>query len=219
MRRDKHFHQDVQPWWTRPDPARRPLDDPWKLVLPPGASEKRVVQNHVTEVLATLATVDTRLRMLDTHDKVSFFDRKPDICICPAPHASTLPPAWYIVAIGEVKGRRGNQERFDDDEIGRIVLFLQDLLRARPDRTMATGFLTDTYIIQFFRLRTTRTDLRVDSEVDATRVYFLKRPPEGTDPCGGDWLQSLLMEDPFVLGCPSTELSVSGSAVEITLSR
>ena len=190
--------------------GRRPVEG----VLPQGASEKRVVQPHMTKVIKELANADTRLRMLDTHDKVSFFDRKPDIVICPANYASSLPAAWYIVAIGDVKGRRSGQDKFDDDEIGKVIFFLQDLLRARPDRTTATGFLTDSYIIQFFRVRIISKE-QLNYKVDATRPYYLKRPADGTV-CGGDWLHSLLQENPFTLGAPTIELSVDGSIVEIT---
>ena len=179
LRKNNCLHPDIEPWWTKPDTAKRTDADLWKGVLPQGASKKRVVQPHMTKVIKELAKVDTRLRMLDTHDKVSFFDRKPDIVICPANYASSLPAAWYIVAIGDVKGRRSGQDKFDDDEIGKVIFFLQDLLRARPDKTTATGFLTDSYIIQFFRVRIISKE-QLNYKVDATRPYYLKRPADGT---------------------------------------
>ena len=120
-----------------------------------------------------------------------------------------------LVAIGDVKGRRRSASaEFSDDEIGKVISFLQDLLCSRPDRPAATGFLTDSFIIQFIRLRILRLGVRVDYEVDVTRPYYLRRA--GREPCGGDWLHTLLSEKPHVLGCPTTELSVDGSIVEIT---
>jgi len=209
--------RNVAPWWTRPEVRNRPPGtDPWEKVLPLGAAEATIVQPHVSQVIKNLAEVSTPLRMLDAHKKVSFFDRKPDIVICPAHYASSLPTAWYIVAIGDVKGRRsGTSETFDNDEIGKMISFLRDLLRSRPDRDSATGFLTDGFIVQFIRLRISRLEARLDCTVDVTQPYFLRRAA-AMELCGGDWLHTLLSEKPHVLGCPTTELSVDSSVVEIT---
>ena len=40
----------------------------------------------------------------------------------------------HIVVIGAVKGRRSSAEEFSEDEIGKVISFLTDLLRLRPDR-------------------------------------------------------------------------------------
>src|SRR6185312_11929284 len=161
--------------------------DPWKKVLAAGAAEATVVQPHVSKVIKELAEAKTPLRMLDTFKKTSFFTRKPDICICPVEHAATLPAPWYIIAIGDVKGRRSGSEGFGNDEIGKIILFLIDLLRTRPDRPAATGFLTDSYVIQFIRLRVS-SSAAFGFEADVTRPFVLKRVAvTGTEPCGGDW--------------------------------
>lgn len=219
LRSTNHFRINQIPWWATSNDALAARSqnkaDPWKKKLPKGSSEKTVVQPHVTCIIKELAKDKTTLRMLDTHDKVSLFNRKPDICVCPAEYAATLPAAWYIVAIGDIKGRRLGQEEFTDGEIGSLVSFLQDLLRARPDRTQATGFLTDSFIIQFFRLHVASTGVVMDYDLDATPVYFLKRQKKAKQVCGGDWLRSLLLQSPHTLGCPITDLSVAGSMVEI----
>lgn len=210
--------RNIMPWWTRPNTKKRPPGtDPWKKVLPPGAAEATVVQRHVSEVIKQLAlTASTPLRMVDAYKKVSFYSRKPDIVICPAKYASSEshPAAFNIIAVGDVKGRHSGSE-FADDEIGKIISFLIDLLRTRPDRNTATGFLTDSYIIQFIRVTILRSVARVDYTCDVTQSYILHRAGTNTEPCGGDWLHTLLSQDPAVLGCPTMELVVDGSIVEI----
>ena len=173
------------------------------------------MQKHVSAVLMAMARLSTTLRMLDTHDQVTFLNRKPDICIVPANHAKTVPAAWYVVALGDVKGRRSRQEKFNSEEIGSLVSFLQDLLRTLADRGVATGFLTDSYIIQFFRVRLTPA-APLGMHVDATRPYHLKRPRGKPALCGGDLLLSLLLQKPTALGCPMIDLSVDRSVVEIS---
>ena len=212
--------RNAHPWWASTPLKRPPGDDPWANAPAKGATEAKIVQPYVSKVITKLAKAPaTRLRLVDAWNKVSYFNRKPDIVICPAEHASgeSHPAAFYIVAVGDVKGRRLGSEEFNDDEIGRMISFLIDLLRTRPDRSEATGFLIDGYIIQFIRVTIMRSAAGPGYKCDVTMPFVLPRATgTGAQPCGGDWLHSLLSQDPVVLGCPTTELSVDGTTVEIT---
>ena len=214
LRKNNKLSDGHPPWWAPPTLEQLADPDPWKRTppLPKGASEKDVVQPYVSEVIRQLGRSPTTLRMHDTHNRVSYLGRKPDVCIYPADSSSSC---WYIVAVGEVKGRRGDLEEFDDGEAGKLISFLQDLLRLRPDREWATGFLTDGHLIQFFRVDVTRDRALVSiSAVKCTQVFRLPRPPNGSR-SGGDWLHALLMQSPNSLGCHFMDLDVGGHRLEL----
>lgn len=122
--------------------------DPWAEYPSTTAKEAETVQPHVTKVIATLPH-NTACCLIDAHDRASFADRKPDIIVAPThmkftpdhPSAQeklttskpSLPSSFYIVGLGDVKGRRDKGE-FKDQELGELVSFLLALLQERPDR-------------------------------------------------------------------------------------
>src|SRR6185437_2682052 len=126
--------------------------DPWAVELPSKASEAAIVQPHVSGVIKQHPSLSgAALRLFDTHAKVSYLGRSPDIVIGPIRGGDHLPcknktnvqahpQPFYIVAIGDVKGRR-TEEEFTLKEQGHMASFLVDLLRVRPDRRLAVGFL------------------------------------------------------------------------------
>ncbi len=204
MTEDRSLQLNVAPWWWS-DAVVLPHLDPWAGVasLRPGSAESAVVQPRVTSVIKSLVNGSTPFVLVDAHKQVTFFDRRPDIIICPrewAPKASDapMPPAWYIAAIGEVKGRRGSSEQFTNDELGKLLSFLTDLMRVRPDRPHAVGFLTDAELIQFMEIQ--RVADGGSFRARLTPVLKLRRDDPQQRRSGGDWLHALLCADLATLG-------------------
>ena len=52
---------------------------------------------------------------------------------------------FYMIAVGELKGARGDIDEFTNDEKGQMVTYLAELLQIQPTRTSATGFLSEGY--------------------------------------------------------------------------
>ncbi|KAL6044808.1 SAM domain (Sterile alpha motif) domain containing protein, variant 2 [Balamuthia mandrillaris] len=115
-----------------------------------GASESRTVQPYWAKKLKKIPQ-NLPIVLEDTHKKVSFGNRKPDVVGYVAEKPRTI---FNIALIGDVKPRRAvNQEAFDNAEKGHLESFMEELLiDYQPYRNLINGFLTDGCLIQFFRL-------------------------------------------------------------------
>ena len=164
-----------------------------------------MVQKKITAMIRSLNKdlTSSVLCLADTYNRVSFKHHKPDIVayprtLAPATADDPLPSPYYIVALGDVKGRRASKEEFTDTEIGELEIFLWDLLCLLPDRGYVVGFLTDGIVIQFFRLYRD-PQLLEHSEVEKLTTT------------GGQMLVSMLYTKPEMLGANVLSISVSES--------
>jgi hypothetical protein len=101
---------------------------------------------------------------LDTHNRVSYGNRKPDV----VGYVTGKPRSvFYIAVVGDVKARRQvGKEDFDAAEKGHLQSLLEELLlEFQPSRDVATGFLTDGFLIQFFRVEKRQSLLWVEGPV------------------------------------------------------
>lgn len=137
----------------------------WPSTSDKKAPEKETVQPEVTSVINTYFGQRSTLKsvMIDGHEVVTLPPkRKPDIPVYWAPKAPSkavlqkddiVPSAYYLVAVGEVKGRTSRPTGFSAEELGLLEAFLRNLLINQSYRKIALGFLTDGNIIQFLWLR------------------------------------------------------------------
>ncbi|KAL6041644.1 Protein kinase domain-containing protein, variant 2 [Balamuthia mandrillaris] len=148
-----------------------------------GASESRTVQPYWAKKLKKLPQ-NLPIVLEDTHKKVSFGNRKPDVVGYVAEKPRTI---FNIALIGDVKPRRAcNHDGFDNAEKGHLESFMEELLiDYQPYRNLINGFLTDGCLIQFFRL--SRQGDHHDLMWEEGPVLYLHDE-------GGKWLLGLLSD-------------------------
>jgi hypothetical protein len=113
-----------------------------------GASETKVVQPLWSKLLRQLPK-NGAVVLKNTFNKVSFGTRKPDA----VGYIVNKPKnVFHIALIGEVKSRQMTDD-FSKEAKGQLTSFLMELLADyQPYQDQVTGFLTDSYLIQFFKL-------------------------------------------------------------------
>lgn len=168
------------------------------LSAPPNASESGVVQPAISEAILKvnllLEEKKAPVRLADTYKKVSFHNRKPDIVVYPKEQVidpKRLPAAYFIVCVGDVKGRRVDAS-FTTEEQGELESFLSELLVLFPTRDFVIGFLTDGHHVLFMSLTRLRS-------LYLSPVMLLKGP-DGCDGAGARHLAALLFASPLDLG-------------------
>lgn len=148
-------------------------------------------QLHDTDLL--LEEKKAPVRLADTYKKVSFHNRKPDIVVYPKEQVidpKQLPTAYFIVCVGDVKGRRADAS-LTTEEQGELESFLSELLVLFPTRDFVIGFLTDGHHVLFMSLT------RLWS-LHLSPVMLLKGP-DGCDGAGARHLAALLFASPLDL--------------------
>lgn len=159
-----------------------------------------------------LSAVGAPLRLMDTHAKVSFNNRKPDIVVYPAAQVTDpaqLPSAYFIVLVGDVKGRRSTA-KFSDEELGELEVFLSELLEMFPRRASVVGFLTDGDCLQFMRLH------RVPRKIEYTEEMLLLGPDGKVNGDGACYLMAMLCAPPAFFGADVEPIAVAGQSVSIS---
>jgi hypothetical protein len=164
------------------------------FAIPPeiGASETQEVQPWWECVTKNLKDdPNLKIDLQDEHKHPTIGDRKPDLIGWEKrkPHNP-----YYIVVVGELKGRRKEgKDNFTDEEKGKMESFLEDLIHDyQQHRVQVTGFLSDGYLIQFFLLENHNNNLKLWE----TPVYLLNGE-------GGEYLIGLLSTVPSQLGMQS----------------
>ena len=169
----------------------------------PGDSEKSIVQplwrNQILPKLNTKYDADLTICLHDLHATPTIGTRKPGILsiVCFS-HMADLPgyvkdkplTIFYLAVVGEIKSVRITLDEFTDEEKGQMDSFLVDLLQYQPQRTEATGFLTDANIIQFFKIEKTGP---LSYYLHESKTYNLADE-------GGPLLLGLLQTNPTKLG-------------------
>lgn len=160
--------------------------------------------------------------MIDGHEVVTLPPkRKPDIPVYWAPKAPSkavlqkddiVPSAYYLVAVGEVKGRTSRPTGFSAEELGLLEAFLRDLLISQSYRKIALGFLTDGNIIQFLWLRVA-PDRTFSANLSAP--YDLRQ--NDTAGPGARLLHGLLQAEPEQLGAKMHTVMLENLEVNIGL--
>jgi hypothetical protein len=194
------------PWHV---PCAIPLPHlPQPKYIPYHASERNVVQPAISAFIqslnkSALGRNSTQV-LVDSHNRVAFLDRKPDIVFYPR---GVPQNEFYISALGDVKGRGyAGHEGFSNDAKGQLESFMEELLELQPYRDRMFAFLTDGVNIQFFEL-----------ERNLSGRFQLIEYPQRTFANGGaSELRGLLQAESLALGLPLKQLSFKGYTVELS---
>jgi len=172
--------------------------------LASGASERTAVQPYWTTVITRLKDCNSSsgftVILKDTHKIATIGGLKPDI----VGYVKNKPESiFYIALVGELKARRARSKAdFDSAEKGQLESYLEKLLHMQLHRSHATGFLSDGFYIQFFRLSREQSGI----------LKFVEGPVESLEGAGGLWLlgalSSLSME-------ANIDICVDSTAVDL----
>ncbi len=152
----------------------------------------------------------TFLQAVDGHAKPTLGTRKPDTVIYFRDRPKSL---LNMVALGDNKPLRSKElGDFDDVDKGHMVELLLSLIHQQPFRRImnsegvtvaeATGFLSNSWIIQFFRLKMLGNEIHLD---ESEPMYL-----EGK---GGLALMGLLNAEPYMLGWTVPLITVNNNPI------
>jgi len=217
------------PIWLRKTPTSHPsyqrgsqkgVFDDASILLPAGVPEAAVqkvwTENYIPRLkLARRVQGNPRFRtvLLDTHTTPALGNSKPDMI----GYAKEPYQVFNIHLIGENKPRRELLEgTFTNQEKGQLIGYLKELLALMPHRPLAIGFLTDGFLIQFFKLHagTTSAPMKL-IETRTVKLegkllvlfffFFFLLFYSFTLAEGGIWLAAALTAEPDELGVINPE--------------
>lgn len=185
-----------------------------KLTMPPPKGDKeepyqRSFVDHLAALNSLSPLAETRT-VIDTH-KTAFLDgRKPDVTIYNKKYERGEPVLMInALIVGEIKPCVSQSGEFSDSAKGEVLTFGLRHLDNAPHASEVTCFLTNCYMIQFFRL--CRTEPGGTIQYRATSALSLGINLESnTQPQieqGTLFLWELLTATPGELGCALPEIA------------
>eukprot|EP01124_Arcella_intermedia_P036747 TRINITY_DN9696_c0_g2_i4.p1 TRINITY_DN9696_c0_g2~~TRINITY_DN9696_c0_g2_i4.p1 ORF type:complete len:560 (+),score=110.36 TRINITY_DN9696_c0_g2_i4:55-1680(+) len=161
----------IPKWW---EPYKKKLSASplfaTKQVRKYGESEtKKVLPRWQKRLDALEKITDLSVSLQDCHDKCTIQNRKPDICgyLSQKPHNP-----FYLAIVGELKsGRKKSNQTFSDDEKGQLGSYLAKL-KEITQRPFTIGFLSDGYIIQYFRFEDKLQETQIESLINNENSFL-----------------------------------------------
>jgi len=140
-----------------------------------------------------LPTLGSLLHIEDTSNNPILDNRKPDLCFF---FGEDPLSGVYVAIVGEIK-KKQSTGLFSGGHIGEVLTFGERCLKLQPLRMQITVFLTDCYIIQFFKIEKSNEQ---EKKYYCTSVMGVRTNSDGTSQEGILALGSLLTRSREELG-------------------